>query len=251
MRTPLVWQVIWPWLFYEILLAALSFLFAGVIGEMGVLLLSMTVASAVLYPVYFYREGRIPGREKQAAAGNTWILYLWITVTAVSACLCFNLFLLLTGIGSRSGAYAETAGVLFSPPWWMQLLVMGLAAPLCEEVIFRGLVYRRLKREKGSAMAAVVSAFLFALFHGNLLQGIYAGSLGLLLALVCECGLGAAIWFHSCVNVSTIVVNFLLGAGLPLFLSRGICFLLLAAGGAGTALGAFRMRKFIRERDAK
>lgn len=250
MSASLVWQVIWPWLFYEILLEVLSFLFAGAIGDMGVLLLSMTVASAVLYPVYFSRERR---EEAQKKSNCGWFrsMFWCVTWTAVSACLCFNLLLFLTGIGSRSGAYAETAGVLFSLPWRMQLLVMGLAAPLCEEVIFRGLVYRCLKREKGSAVAAVVSALLFALFHGNLLQGIYAGGLGLLLSLACECGFGAALWFHSCINVSAIGFNFLLDAGMPLILSRGLCFLLLAVSGIGTALGVFGMRKFIRERDTK
>ena len=255
MKTPFVWQVLWPWLFYEVILAALSLLLAKVIGDMGVMLLAMTVASAVLYPVYFFREGCLPvtksaaadtvETEKKTAGSKKRRLFLWVTVTAVSACLFFNAFLIITGLGDRYGSYAETAKILFSASRWMQLLVMGLAAPLCEEVIFRGLVYRRIQKEKGTAAAVFWSALLFALFHGNLLQGIYADVLGILLALACQCSFGAAVWFHSCANLSSIGMNYLLAVCPSLWFSRAVCFLFLAVGGAGMILGMFRMGEFI------
>src|SRR5699024_5291593 len=51
----------------------------------------------------------------------------------------------------------------------------------CEELLFRGLLARRLARY-GQRPAALVSALLFALYHANLSQFFYAFALGLLLA---------------------------------------------------------------------
>lgn len=276
MSVKLVWQVIWPWLFYESLIALNALLFARTIGEMGVLLLSMTAASAVLYPVYFYREGRLL-RLKTEAAGvlkrgkaagakteaeanigemkksdrKSGSLYWDVAVTAVSACLCFHLFLFFSGLSSRPGSYEETARVLFSADWQLQLLVMGLAAPLCEEMIFRGLAYRCLKKKTGAVPAAVISAAFFALYHGNFLQGIYAGGLGLLLALACECSFPAAVWFHCCVNLTSIGFNFLLKVFPECTGFRGLLLALFAAGGAGTVLGVYRMQRLRKERNKR
>lgn len=56
-----------------------------------------------------------------------------------------------------------------------------LIGPLCEELLFRGLLAGRLARY-GQKPAAFVSALLFGLYHANLSQFFYAFLLGLLLA---------------------------------------------------------------------
>lgn len=56
-----------------------------------------------------------------------------------------------------------------------------ILGPLCEEVLFRGLLAGRLARY-GQKPAAFVSALLFGLYHANLSQFCYAFLLGLLLA---------------------------------------------------------------------
>jgi ABC-2 type transport system permease protein len=49
-------------------------------------------------------------------------------------------------------------------PFWLILLTI-VAAPVCEEFIFRGLVFRGLRRTTGPALAVIGSATLFALVH--------------------------------------------------------------------------------------
>lgn len=61
------------------------------------------------------------------------------------------------------------------------LLGACVLGPLCEELLFRGLLARRLARY-GQKPAALVSALLFGLYHANLSQLFYAFALGLLLA---------------------------------------------------------------------
>lgn len=63
------------------------------------------------------------------------------------------------------------------------VLLLGacVLGPLCEELLFRGLIAGRLARY-GQRPAALVSALLFALYHANVSQFFYAFALGLLLA---------------------------------------------------------------------
>ena len=58
-----------------------------------------------------------------------------------------------------------------------------LGAPIMEEIIFRGLVLRHLQ-PYGKGFAIVMSAFLFGIFHGNLVQIPYAFLVGLVLGYV-------------------------------------------------------------------
>ncbi len=67
----------------------------------------------------------------------------------------------------------------FSPV--LTLLIPCVLGPVCEELLFRGLVAARLARY-GERPAALISALLFGLWHGNLEQFFYAFGIGLLLA---------------------------------------------------------------------
>ena len=62
-------------------------------------------------------------------------------------------------------------------------LYMAICAPVTEEILFRGLIQRTMM-PYGKRFAIVASAFLFGLFHGNLVQTPYAFLVGLVLGYV-------------------------------------------------------------------
>ncbi len=68
-------------------------------------------------------------------------------------------------------------------PLSVVLLGACILGPVCEELLFRGLLAGRLARY-GQKPAALVGALLFGLYHANLSQFFYAFALGLLLAYV-------------------------------------------------------------------
>ena len=75
-------------------------------------------------------------------------------------------------------------------------LYAGILGPIAEEILFRGLVLRSL-RPYGKKFAIVVSAILFGLFHGNLLQAPFAFVVGLVLGYVAlEYSIGWAVVLH-------------------------------------------------------
>ena len=76
-----------------------------------------------------------------------------------------------------------------------------------EEVLFRGLVYNRLKDYNNEWLSMILAAGIFAVYHGNPLQILFAFPMGLLLLAVYEKEgtLMAPIALHMAVNISSIL----------------------------------------------
>jgi len=66
----------------------------------------------------------------------------------------------------------------------MNLLSVGIAGPVTEELFFRGIPMTRLEPVVGSIGAAVISSLLFGLAHGTPLAIGYAFLVGMVLALI-------------------------------------------------------------------
>ncbi len=92
--------------------------------------------------------------------------------------------------------------VFFGIPLWARMLCYEVVAPISEELLFRQVIYKRLRMISPIWIAVVISAGLFGLYHGNLLQGIYAFIMGIFLALVYEWtgSVLAPIIFHMVAN---------------------------------------------------
>lgn len=77
-----------------------------------------------------------------------------------------------------------------------------LIAPVSEEFIFRGVTLGYAKKALPAAAAIGLQAVLFGIFHMNMIQGIYAGLVGLFLGYLCETGGSVliAMLFHAFFN---------------------------------------------------
>lgn len=91
------------------------------------------------------------------------------------------------------------------------LILFGLTSPIMEELIFRWLMYGRIKMMVGKTFAIIISAMFFGIYHSNIIQGIYAFIMGVLLALIYEwChSIAAPILFHIGANVFVYASSFL------------------------------------------
>ncbi len=120
-----------------------------------------------------------------------------------------------TIIGMLKGGIVQNhlANITQSCSLWTILIATVVCAPIVEEYVFRKLIVDRTVRY-GQGTAVVLSGLMFALFHGNLNQFIYAFALGLILAfLYVKTGnLKITIAIHMVVNfmggvVSTAVIR--------------------------------------------
>lgn len=87
-----------------------------------------------------------------------------------------------------------------------------ILAPIGEELIFRGLTFRILKKAVPWQAALIVQAVLFGVYHLNLVQGIYATVLGLCFGyLAYKYGsIIPGIFLHMVINSSSYVIGNLL-----------------------------------------
>ncbi len=97
-----------------------------------------------------------------------------------------NNFANLINLTSYSSSYSEIETSFFSGGILMELAAFVILAPLAEELLYRGVVFLYIKRTLGTWPAVVVSALLFAIFHMNLVQFVYALFLGFYLGILME-----------------------------------------------------------------
>lgn len=68
----------------------------------------------------------------------------------------------------------------------VMLVVVAVIAPIAEEIVFRGLVMMRIRDYLGPLAGILLSALCFGIYHGNAVQFVYAGLLGIFLGLAME-----------------------------------------------------------------
>lgn len=133
--------------------------------------------------------------------------YAVIIGLAIVSCIGLNNLIVLGNVAAYSGTYEETAAALYKESFLIQLIGLGILVPIAEEFMFRGIIYKRLSfiTKKGKAM--MLSALMFGLYHGNLVQAIYGFILGYLAVYIYEKygSLKASILFHSVINLTSVL----------------------------------------------
>lgn len=112
--------------------------------------------------------------------------YVLLGMAAVGASLGLNILFDFFGMTDGSEAYQQVAAQQYGAWLPLGLLCYGVIAPIAEELVFRGLLYHELRRFLKMPSAMVTSAALFAMYHGNAVQGLYAFAIGMLMVYAYE-----------------------------------------------------------------
>lgn len=136
--------------------------------------------------------------------------WIFLALCAVCAGLGLNALVAWLRLDAVSGAYEQVRQQQYAVSVLQGIWQYAVIAPLAEELLFRGIVYRLCAKKMPWQMAAVISALLFAVYHGNIVQGCYAFVMGLLLAYVYHCfeRFAAAVLFHSAANLAVFLVSY-------------------------------------------
>lgn len=163
---------------------------------------SWIVAIIPLGMEYKKGESKNPG-EKMGFLGMS----AWFGAAGIGGCLFLNGLLRLLPLPDEG--YYQASQVLYKPGLPVQLASMGVIIPMGEELVFRGLGYGRIRRELSFPTAAILSAVYFGLYHGTVLQGLYAFLFGLLLAGIYEWGGGlrGCFLFHGGANMTSVILQ--------------------------------------------
>lgn len=135
------------------------------------------------------------------------VSFVWIFILAFGLHFAISIVLsviamLLPSFFQNYTELVEASGLSdYSVAWLFSTLIL---PPLAEEIIFRGLVFRYLRRAgAGFIVANVIQAVCFGIYHMNVVQGIYAAILGFLLGwLVYQYkSLAAPVFLHFLFNL--------------------------------------------------
>lgn len=165
------------------------------------------VSCIIIMGILFYKDSKQIRWE-----GKKLSLYSAIIMIIIGICACIgvNILFELTGLKTiREEDAKNVAKALYSDKLWLQILVVGIAAPVAEELLFRGILYRRMRTWLSVGPSALAALLIFAAVHGNLLQALYAFILGALLVWTYErfAKLTAPIILHVSANLISILVQ--------------------------------------------
>ena len=153
--------------------------------------LSGLVAIPVL--LLFYRQDqrrRSSGRyvlKKTPEKTVTPQIVLGTILMCMGLCQVLNDLITLSGLEKIFPYYTQIETQVYEgQSLFLTLLVVAVIAPIAEEVLFRGLVLMRIRDYLGPLAGILFSALCFGIYHGNAVQFIYAGLLGIFLGLAME-----------------------------------------------------------------
>ncbi|MDO4307026.1 MAG: CPBP family intramembrane metalloprotease [Eubacteriales bacterium] len=226
----------------------------------SILLIGISGMLTVIPVLYLYRRDRaarvtgglvaVPGTGR-GNAGN----YLLLLLMGAAMAQFGNLIVAFIQLFLQSTAYQDSFSKITEGKNLPEMIYwIGIVAPVAEEAVFRWLIYLRLRDYFRVPVSVILSALLFGIYHGNVVQFIYATLLGCLFAYFMEMtgSLYASVLLHIGANVWSLVYSEL---GLWLLQTSaigvltGINFLLLAVLFAGgryfTRLGKMRNARWI------
>ena len=254
-----IWRVFYPMLLYFAVSMAASLVVSAVLiligifmkgsasfnyediynSIMGSVLLMTGVADAVCAVLFYffyrsderrrtvyYPEKRVLRKNQFSAFSVFGIICLTIGASVLVNTLISSLNIQDPAFESSQKSMMENTGFL------QQFIVIGIVAPACEELFFRGLIYRRLRDYLGVTWAIVISGAVFGIFHGNITQGIFAFLLGMLFALIYEHfgTIWASLTAHMANNLYALIMDDLLGNSIPdsaAYIMLGLCTALM------------------------
>ena len=187
-----------PQLFFAILLiviisvATSQGIDADAVTNSQALQYTSIVLSPLLFLAIFFSYSRIVkinpiNASRIKTKFNIYYLLLSICIGAILL-LGFNKFIALFDFGIYKLTGVEP-GELVNPldnvgMYFLGVLLYAILPAVCEEFLFRGLIYNGLKNKLKTAGAIILGGFLFAIMHLSIQQFIYQFVLGIVLCTI-------------------------------------------------------------------
>lgn len=158
----------------------------------GLCLAVMMVVPTASALSFVYREGKrrlsafrkVRGEDGRKGKGKKAAIRASLAAAACALCIFFNAQIQVLGLESDSVYAMQPLYREF--PFFFVLLLTAVFTPFAEEFVFRGILYTGLRCRLAVLPSVLISAALFGLYHGELLQGTYAFLMGLFFALSME-----------------------------------------------------------------
>ena len=135
------------------------------------------VVTSVVLSLFFHidiKNGRIEKRGQIKAMD-----YIMAIVGGAGVSIALNIVIALTNMAGKDTAFVEVSDMITSNPLFVTIICAGILIPIVEEILFRGLIFNRIKCQYNFVAGLLISSLLFGIYHANIVQGIYATLLGI------------------------------------------------------------------------
>ncbi len=175
--------------------------------------ISAVVVVPILYFFYVRDRKYWPVKEYAQCRQQPAVKYVYVALFGLILSLAFNNLFDMISISDISENFSDVSLAIDSAPLVWQVLATVVAAPLVEELLFRGLIYKRLRRHFRPLYCALISSLIFGITHGNLVQFLYAFAVGMALAYVFERykNLWAPVLLHAMANLTAVTLAGMIG----------------------------------------
>ena len=116
--------------------------------------------------------------------------FIWVIVLSLSAGIGLQGLLFLAQGALQGGVVGHTLRQIIhgavNTPLWLQIIGLGMLAPVAEEFLFRGLLFKRYKERHTFWMAALFSAVIFGFVHSASSHFIFSVIIGIACAYLYE-----------------------------------------------------------------
>ena len=110
----------------------------------------------------------------------------FIVVSAALIGFGLNNLILMSPIAAVSTGFAEANSHFYGSTLVLELISSAILTPILEELVYRGIIYARLRRMMNFVPAMLTASLIFAAMHFNLVQFLYAFIFGMVLVIYME-----------------------------------------------------------------
>ena len=183
----------------------------GMSGDTLLTTISALCSAPILWKMWKRDRTLLPSVAKKRQWGSPlgrFLFYLAVFAGGAAASLALSYLMAKSGLTEQFSNQVQEN--LFAAGLWLQVIGLGIVVPPVEELIFRGLFYERLREWMPRGWGILCASAVFALYHGNPIQMVYAFPMALLLHLVYETGgsLAAAVAFHMGAHLISVIVGY-------------------------------------------
>lgn len=203
--------------------------FGSVIVTMAVDIVMSLVCAGVMHR--FLSDKKLGYVKRRLKDSKPWLWFLlFIPVYFLGQCAATDIYISMgdASYDSYTASFVSVSSALF-------IILTLFIAPMCEELFYRGIIFRSVKQLVHPLAAALMSAVFFAISHGTAIHLVPTFMLGILSCLVYEYtdNILCSILLHSLNNFVSLFAG---NIPLPGFMFNHV-FLLISIGLVMVAIG--------------
>jgi hypothetical protein len=170
------WDIVYPLLFYYAVMLITMTIAQWIFGsgnEQYVLCRLISTVVTIPFVLPFYRTDQaLAGKAPEQFRFSRELAQNAVCTVAVVACIsiALNNLISMTPLVEISTGYQEANAGFYGSTLVLELISSALLTPVLEELVFRGIIFSRLRRDLPQLPAILLSSLIFAIVHWNIVQ---------------------------------------------------------------------------------